>query len=164
MNKKRFGHIKNSQRGFLKKDGIATIAAPTVLSNSCQTKNNPDADPIKFKAVSDQDYTNMPEDDEIFQWINDLWEIGDRSKYRFRMAGTEADHQSADFLDNKLSSFGIANVHMDTFPFPSAFPEKWSLNIHEEALKQTACVFIDIVRALDIVIKEKISDPKFQKT
>ena len=164
MNKKRLGLIKNNRREFLKKDCIATVAAPAVLSNSCQIKNNPDAGPVEFKSVFDQDYTNMPEDDEIFLWINDLWKIGDKRKYRFRMAGTEADHQSADFLDNKLSSIGIANVQKEASPIPSAFPEKRSPNVHEEALKQTAYPFIDLVRALDIVIKEKISNPKFQKT
>ena len=164
MNKKRLGHIKNSQHGFLKKDCIATMAAPTVLSDTYQTKNNPDAGPIEFKAVFDPDYTNMPEDDKIIQWINDLWKIGAKSKYRFRLAGTEADHQFVDFLDNILSSFGIANVHREASPIPSAFPEKWRLNLHGEALKQTAYAFIDIVGAIDIVIKEKISNPKFQKT
>jgi len=153
MNKNRFGHINDSRHGFLKKAGIATMATHSMLSNSCQTRNNPYKFPIQFIAVSDPDYTNMPEDDEIFHWINDLWENGDRSKYRFRMAGTKAGplSLSTDYLINNLSSFGIANVHKKTFPIPAVFPEKKSLIVYKEALKQIACAFVDIVRALDEV-------------
>ena len=100
MNKKRFSLIKNSRREFLKKAGIATSTAPTVLSNSCQIKNNPDAGPVEFKAVSEPNYT-------IY----------------------------------------------DT-------PE----TVHKDSLKQTACAFVDIVRDLDEVDREKISNPKFLKS
>jgi len=69
----------------------------------------------------------MPETDEIFGWIEDLWRFGAESKYRYRMPGSDADHSAARYIEKKFSDSGLHDVQREKVPIGGAFPDKWEL-------------------------------------
>lgn len=58
-------------------------------------------------------HTKLPSSETMFEWILELDDIGVSSDAGFRQAGSEADHEAADYLLEKISGFGISDVRLD---------------------------------------------------
>jgi hypothetical protein len=78
---------------------------------------------------SSEEYAGMPPTDEIFGWIEDLWRMGDRGKYGYRMPGTPEDHEAANYIEQKFRGFGLQAVQREPVSIQAAFPGRWSLTI-----------------------------------
>ncbi|MFX0034805.1 MAG: hypothetical protein ACFE9I_04085 [Candidatus Hermodarchaeota archaeon] len=72
----------------------------------------------------------VPAEDEIFGWIEDLWKIGDQGQYGYRMPGTSADHEGAEYVLEKFEDFGLEDTFMEPVSIPVNFPDVWSLTTH----------------------------------
>ncbi len=79
---------------------------------------------------SEPEYARMPPTEEIFGWIETLWQFGDRDKYRYRMPGSHADHQAAAFLEQKFREFGLRDVRRELVPIPVMLPNRWTLTVN----------------------------------
>lgn len=71
----------------------------------------------------------VPSEDEIFSWIEDLWEIGYNSEFGWRMPGTVADHKAAQYVAEKFKEFGLENVFLEPTPIPVWMPNEWRLTV-----------------------------------
>ncbi len=90
--------------------------------------------PKKSKLVSE---------DEMFGWIEEIWEIGDRGRYGYRMPGTQADIECAEYILEKFDEFGLENTLLEPVPIPVNFPDVWSLTTHiGEVDKLIPCGFV----------------------
>lgn len=65
----------------------------------------------------------MPAEDEMMQWISDMFSMGPRR------AGTEEDHRCEDYLAGALREMGLENVHKDPIPIRVWRAEKQQLMI-----------------------------------
>ncbi|HUY25794.1 MAG TPA: M28 family peptidase [Candidatus Binataceae bacterium] len=74
-------------------------------------------------------YPGMPANDEVFGWVTDLWRFGDQSKYGYRMPGTAADQQAAQYIERKFQEFGLDDVRREPMNVFTSFPDRWSLKI-----------------------------------
>jgi Peptidase family M28 len=94
-------------------------------------------------AASDPGYPGMPSDDEIFGWVNDLWRLGDQSKYGYRMPGTAADHEAARYIERKFREFGLEDVRREPMNIFTAFPGDWRLKVQAGATaEEMPCCFL----------------------
>ncbi|MGD1996804.1 MAG: M28 family peptidase [Anaerolineae bacterium] len=66
----------------------------------------------------------VPAEDEIFGWIEDIYNFG------VRRPGSEADLQAIDYLQDKLREFGFTDVHAEPFTFDYWEPISWSVIVH----------------------------------
>ena len=81
--------------------------------------------------------------DEIFSWVTDIYEIGRAGRYGYRMPGTEADHRAARYIADKLRSFGCTDVVLEPVPLALALPEEWRLVAHApEGAQELECSFV----------------------
>lgn len=90
--------------------------------------------PIVGVKEDDIDYGSMaellPSNGEIFGWINDLWKMGYQSDIGFRQAGTDADHDAADYIKEKFEEFGLQSVTKEpVVDWILWTPEEWSLTV-----------------------------------
>jgi hypothetical protein len=76
---------------------------------------------------------DMPSNEEIFGWIQDLCRLGDRRP------GTEIDHQAAKYILDKFQKFGLENAHLEPVNMPLWTAEKWSLTVNGE---EVPCFYI----------------------
>jgi len=75
----------------------------------------------------------VPSEEEIFGWIEDIWEMG----YRFyggypgyRLAGTPADHEAAKYVLEKFEEFGLQDARLEpVVDWTLWTPEEWRLSI-----------------------------------
>ena len=74
--------------------------------------------------------SKIPSEDEIFGWIEDLWEIGDQGRYGYRMPGTQADIEGANYVLNKFDKFGLQDTLLEPVSIEVCFPDVWSLTTH----------------------------------
>lgn len=71
----------------------------------------------------------VPSEEEIFGWIEDLWEIGYGSEFGWRMPGTAADHEGAEYVLEKFEEFGLENTFLEPTPIPVWMPDEWRLTV-----------------------------------
>lgn len=74
--------------------------------------------------------SKVPSEDEIFGWVEDLWEIGDQGRYGYRMPGTAADWEGADYVLENFEEAGLEDTFLETVPATVNFPDEWSLTIN----------------------------------
>ena len=87
--------------------------------------------------------SKIASEDEIFGWIEDVWEIGDRGRYGYRMPGTAADIECAEYIEDKFDQFGLKNTLLEPVPIPVSFPDVWSLTIHVDGVDTSIpCGFV----------------------
>jgi hypothetical protein len=67
--------------------------------------------------------------EEVFRWVEDLYELGRKDRYGYRMPGTKSDHEAAHYLARKLTGFGVPDVRLEPVPIAVAFPDRWSLKL-----------------------------------
>ncbi|MFX1310821.1 MAG: hypothetical protein ACFE8C_14070, partial [Promethearchaeota archaeon] len=72
----------------------------------------------------------VPSEDEIFSWVEDLWEIGDQGRYGYRMPGTAADWNGAEYVLQKFEEAGLENTFLEPVPATLNFPNEWKLTIN----------------------------------
>jgi hypothetical protein len=85
--------------------------------------------------------------DEVFRWIEDLYELGRRDRYGYRMPGTKSDHEAAHYLADKLERFGLSQVTLEPVPIAVAFPDRWSLEIRSGGRTEAIpCSFVRYCR------------------
>src|SRR3972149_1247569 len=97
--------------------------------------------------VSEIDYgphaSLIPSSAEIFSWIKELWEIGARSRYGYRMPGTPADHEGANYVLQKFRGFGLEDTLLQPVPIPVNFPDLWSLQVRAgKQVEEIPCYFL----------------------
>lgn len=98
--------------------------------------------PALAASENDPAYTRMPSTNEIFEWVETLWQFGDRDKYRYRMPGTLSDHQATEFLERKFKEFGLQDVRRELVPIPVMFPDRWTLSVRARGKsEQVPCWF-----------------------
>ncbi|MFX1317046.1 MAG: hypothetical protein ACFE9T_14380, partial [Promethearchaeota archaeon] len=73
---------------------------------------------------------HLASEDEMFGWIEDLWEIGDRGRYGYRMPGTAAELEGAEYILDKFEDFGLENPFLEPFSISVCFPDVWSLTLY----------------------------------
>lgn len=73
--------------------------------------------------------TGPASNEEIFRWVQDMYELGRRDRYGYRMPGTKSDHEAAHYLADKLRQFGLSDVRLEPVPIAVAFPDSWSLKL-----------------------------------
>ncbi|MFX0012145.1 MAG: serine aminopeptidase domain-containing protein, partial [Candidatus Hermodarchaeota archaeon] len=69
-------------------------------------------------------------EDEIFGWVEDMYEIGTSGRYGYRMPGTPSELEGANYVLQKFESFGLEDTFLESVPAPLCFPEEWSLTVH----------------------------------
>ena len=93
--------------------------------------------------ISEPGYPGMPFNEEIFGWIETMWEFGDRDRYGWRMPGTKSDHQASAFLERKFREAGLEQVRQEPVSVPVHFPDRWSLALHASGVNEDIpCSFI----------------------
>lgn len=68
----------------------------------------------------------IPSKDKIFQWILDLYSMGNR------IPGTEPDHKAEEYLHDKLVEFGFEDVPMEPIDMTLWLAKRWNLEVHPE--------------------------------
>ncbi len=71
----------------------------------------------------------LASNDEMLRWIRELWEIGAQGKYGYRMPGTPAGHQGANYILEKFREFGLKEPFLEPISAPLSLPDKWRLTI-----------------------------------
>jgi len=72
----------------------------------------------------------VPSEDEMFGWIEDMWEIGINGRYGYRMPGTHADLLGAQYTLEKFEEAGLEDAFMEPVPADLCFPDEWNLTVH----------------------------------
>ncbi|MGE0407092.1 MAG: M28 family peptidase [Candidatus Korobacteraceae bacterium] len=94
-------------------------------------------------AAIPNDYFGMPSNEEIFRFIETMWQFGDQDKFGWRMPGTRSDHQAAEFIEQQFRDAGLADVRREPVPVPVHFPESWKLTVHsQEVMEEVPCWFV----------------------
>src|SRR5580704_15417366 len=78
----------------------------------------------------------LPSSDEIFGWVQDIYNFGKADRYGYRMPGTKSDKQNAEYLLAKFQKFGLKNTKMEPVPEAVAFPDKWKLTVRAGGKEQ----------------------------
>ena len=82
-------------------------------------------------------------EEELFRHVIDLYEIGRKGRYGYRMPGTEADHEGARYVAAELRRLGLSDVVMEPVPVALALPETWSFAVKEgSVIRSVACSFV----------------------
>lgn len=69
-------------------------------------------------------------EDEIFSWVEDIYEIGTSGEYGYRMPGTPSELEGANYILQKFEESGLQDTFIEPVPAPLCFPKKWSLTVH----------------------------------
>ncbi|MFX1360594.1 MAG: hypothetical protein ACFE8T_09665 [Promethearchaeota archaeon] len=72
----------------------------------------------------------IPSEEEMFSWVEDLWEIGIQGRYGYRMPGTAADWEGAEYVLQKFKQAGLKDTFKEPVPAIVNFPDAWSLTIN----------------------------------
>lgn len=122
---------------------VGTILVAVLLLGSL-------ASPVTGARGDDIDYGRMarhlPSNGEIFGWIRDIWNMGhyyDGGYPGYRLAGTPADHEAAQYVFAKFQEFGLEDTRLEAVDgWPLWLPEEWHLSIvvGDEA-QEIACGF-----------------------
>ncbi|MBW2091241.1 MAG: hypothetical protein JRI34_03840, partial [Deltaproteobacteria bacterium] len=80
----------------------------------------------------------VPSEDEIFSWIEDVYNFGDRRP------GSEADLKAIAYLKGKLNEFGFNKVKEEPYFFDYWEPKSWSLTVHSKNIpaKPLTCFYV----------------------
>jgi len=80
----------------------------------------------------------VPSNDEIFQWILDLYSLGPR------IPGSEGDHKAEVYLRDKLLEFGFKDVQMEPIDVTLWLAKRWSLEVllEGEGAKNVPCFYV----------------------
>ncbi len=70
--------------------------------------------------------------DEMQAWIEQLWEFGIKGRYGYRMPGTPASRQGAEYIRDKFQQFGLQDAAVESVDAPLSMPDKWSLTLRAE--------------------------------
>ena len=85
--------------------------------------------------------------EDVFRWVEDLYELGRRDHYGYRMPGTKSDHEAAHYLADKLRQFGFSDVRLEPVPIAVAFPDRWSLQVRTGGkAEEILCSFVRYCR------------------
>jgi hypothetical protein len=88
----------------------------------------------------------LPSSDEIFGWVQEIYNFGKADRYGYRMPGTKSDRQNAEYLLAKFQQFGLKNTKMEPVPEAVAFPDKWKLTVRGGGKEQEIpCYFLRYV-------------------
>lgn len=90
---------------------VTFVIMPTFIAISSNA-------PVKRPASVD-----MPTRDQIFGWISDVYNLGERRP------GSEADHKAIQYLEAKLHEFGYEDVRVEKSNFDYWEPLNWSLTV-----------------------------------
>ena len=86
---------------------------------------------------------DLPRPCEMYDWINDLWQIGKKGFYGYRLIGTPENDEAAHYVENKYKAFGLQNVFLESAPVTLRLPKKWSLNVSANGEnKVISCSFL----------------------
>jgi PA domain len=103
--------------------------------------------PHRSSAAHDAPTVAPVSNDEVFRWVNDLYDLGKHDRYGYRMPGTKSDHAAAHYLAGKLKQFGLHNVHLEPVPIAVAFPDRWNLQIKAaDHTEEIQCSFVRYCR------------------
>ncbi len=72
----------------------------------------------------------LPSNGEMNGWVRDLWNIGVRGEYGYRMPGTLADLQGTNYVLKKFQKFGLVNTFLEPVPATYSFPDTWKLEVN----------------------------------
>ena len=78
----------------------------------------------------------LPSNGEMFGWIKDMWKIGDEGQYGYRMPGTPADWEGAQYVYDKFEAFGL-DTHLEEVNLPVSFPDEWSLTLNVGGVEES---------------------------
>jgi len=85
----------------------------------------------------------IPSEDEMFNWIEDIWGIGIKGQYGYRMPGTTADWKAANYVLQKFKQAGLKDTFKEPVPITVNFPDEWSLTINAgEGDEDIPCSFL----------------------
>jgi hypothetical protein len=68
----------------------------------------------------------VPTEDEIFGWIEAMYNMGDTGD---RRTGSEADRMAIDYLQEQLRAFGFTEVHAEPYTFDYWEPTAWAVTV-----------------------------------
>lgn len=103
----------------------------------------PEMAKVETKSNDDPAYQGMPATDTIFSWIEDLWKFGADCKYGWRMPGTPADHQAAEYMLEKFKAFGLEKCEKELVTVPACFPKAWRLTVKIDGVqKEIPCSYV----------------------
>jgi hypothetical protein len=71
----------------------------------------------------------LPSNGELYGWIKDLWKIGDKGEYGYRMPGTAADLHGTNYVLNKFCDYGLENTFLEPVDASFSFPDTWKLEV-----------------------------------
>lgn len=95
------------------------------------------------EALAHDGVPEMASNAEIFRTIVDLWRMGERSPYRYRMPGTPEDHRAARYIARRFRRAGLQDVQVERSPIPVAFPEQWKLSVESvHGMEDVPCYFL----------------------
>jgi pimeloyl-ACP methyl ester carboxylesterase len=69
-------------------------------------------------------------EDEIFSWVEDLYDIGTSGEYGYRMPGTPSELEAANYVLQKFEESGLEDTFLEPVPASLCLPDEWSLTIH----------------------------------
>lgn len=76
------------------------------------------------KSLSQLDNPEVPGNEEIFSWIKNIVSFG------YRRPGTEADHLTIRYIEEKFKEFGLQDVHQQSVDIPLWQANQWSLTVN----------------------------------
>ena len=137
MNNRKGGPNGMNRRNFLK-TGLGVAAGATLAGG------------VEHPLLAAASPT-LPSNDEIFGWVEDMYNFGKADRYGYRMPGTKSDHQNAEYLLKKFQKFGLKDTRKESVPAAVAFPDKWTLTVRAEGKKEEdiPCSFLRYVKFTD---------------
>ncbi|MBW2060568.1 MAG: M28 family peptidase [Deltaproteobacteria bacterium] len=93
---------------------------------------------VSHLSVNPVSGAGIPSEDEIFSWIEDVYNLGPRRP------GSPADLKAIEYLKNKLSEFGFSEIKVEPYTFDYWEPESWSLTVQTQNKKlgPLACFYV----------------------
>ncbi len=73
---------------------------------------------------------SVASEDEIFSWVEDIYEIGTSGEYGYLMPGTPSDLEGANYVLHKFEESGLEDTYLEPVPAPLCLPDEWSLTVH----------------------------------
>ncbi len=73
---------------------------------------------------------SLPSNGEMYGWVKDLWQMGARDTYGYRMPGTASDLAAAGYVEERFRAYGLKDVRLEPVPARLAFPESWGLVVN----------------------------------
>lgn len=82
-------------------------------------------------------------DEDIMAWAKAMHALGAADRYGYRMPGTASDHANANYIADELRKLGLVDVMLEPVPVAIAFPDRWSLEIHQDGKRESLpCSFL----------------------